>query len=306
MKGECLRCGKKFTKLNSHLKNKKLCPAKYLDITGRDMIENYDKFYVQYTKKINQKKCEVCQKEVSKHNYLRHLRTHSNENTQSVINTGPLVNNGTIETLVNGNVETLINGDQTTNINMLFNFSMNSLGNETNIDASDMYGLIYEHQNALNTLQPSNDIEYNDIFNNIIANFIENLHFGKEENMNVYIPANHDKNGHVYINNKWQCKSKKDIINMVLQNAAVKLDESKELIRKYLILSNMIDEGHSYGKDLDVLRQFEALIIKEINDKIKKKEDEKKKEYKEICDTTERKFIENVEKAKENFHKTKK
>lgn len=47
----CLRCGKKFTNLKSHLNKKNICPAKYLDINKEKMLADYNKYLILFEKK---------------------------------------------------------------------------------------------------------------------------------------------------------------------------------------------------------------------------------------------------------------
>ena len=46
----CLRCGKEFVKLDTHIKKKYISDSNYLDITYEDMIKEYDKYYIDYIK----------------------------------------------------------------------------------------------------------------------------------------------------------------------------------------------------------------------------------------------------------------
>jgi len=60
---KCLRCGKDFDKLSIHLSKQKICKAKYLNINKDEMLNNYNKYYEEYSKLLSNKfQCEYCQK----------------------------------------------------------------------------------------------------------------------------------------------------------------------------------------------------------------------------------------------------
>jgi hypothetical protein len=317
MRGVCLRCGKgPFAKLNIHLKNKKICPATYLDVDREKMLANYDRLFKQFDILRKKNKCDICNKFISKSNFSKHRKKHENHlNTTS--GTQSIINSGTIDTLNNNGI--IINGNNnniTNNINAPITINIKNFGDELDIDIGDIYDIVTEYTKILDSSNPKDDNEYDNIANDAIKKFVSDLHFSKEENMNVYIPFGNGKNGHIYTDNKWQCKARKDIIKMVVHNAIDKLDIGIDGLGK--ILSLIDNEGHSYRDDLTSLKYFNSLVIKELKNKIKKTEDddyedteklkdqkETRKAYKKTCDEVERGMIENSEIAKKHFHKTK-
>lgn len=168
----------------------------------------------------------------------------------------------------------------------------------------------------LNSSNPVSDVEYNNIANEAIKNFVENLHFTNKENMNIYIPSNHGKDGHIYTNNKWERKAKKDIVKMVICNAIDKLGKGIEDLKN---LSLLLENKKSiYNIDNKNLRSFHALVVKELQRKIAESEKDdydnkeelkeqilKRKAYKKTCDEVERKLTDKNEIAKEHYNKTK-
>lgn len=57
----CLRCGKKFSRLDIHTQRKKQCEALRLNISYEDMKNEYDKYYKEYAE-LSQYKCDHCPK----------------------------------------------------------------------------------------------------------------------------------------------------------------------------------------------------------------------------------------------------
>lgn len=80
----CFRCGEKFDnspKLERHLKKKKICEGKYLQISRYDNLHRYDlylnKFKSHFNKNMKEEEisCEFCHKKIKyKNNLARHLK----------------------------------------------------------------------------------------------------------------------------------------------------------------------------------------------------------------------------------------
>jgi DNA-directed RNA polymerase subunit RPC12/RpoP len=303
----CLRCGKEFTNLKSHLNKKKICSAKYLDINKDQMLEDYNNYLILFKKNMKTSKCELCGKILIKKNLKRHINLIHPTNIDEIDSTQTIN-------------YTIVQGDQnniTNNINLPITINMNNFGNELNININDIYDIIVEYIDMLKSSNPSNDSEYNNIANEAIKNFIENLHFTNKENMNIYIPSNHGKDGHIYTNNKWERRAKKDIVKMVICNAVNKLDQGIEDLKNLSLL--LENEKSIHNIDNKKLRSFHALVVKELQRKIKESEKDdydnkeelkeqilKRKAYKKTCDEVERKLMDKSEIAKKHYNETNK
>jgi hypothetical protein len=70
----CLRCGEQFKKLSTHITTNKLCNAIHLDISYKDMIDNYEKYYTDYYFNLINKAfiCNKCDKIYKNFNSLTH------------------------------------------------------------------------------------------------------------------------------------------------------------------------------------------------------------------------------------------
>jgi DNA-directed RNA polymerase subunit RPC12/RpoP len=303
----CVRCGKEFSKLSSHLKKKKECPAIYIDVDREDMLRNYGKLFTQFViiknKKDNSKKCDVCGIEILKKNYPRHMKLKhpSTNNGNTVVN-----NHGTVNNINNVNN---ITNNITNNINTAIHIGVvNNFCSETNVDIGLMYDLITEIEDNLeeNVDNDNVDDDYK-IISKGLTKFIELLHYNKAENTNVYLPDDHSKYGHIYMNNKWKRHMRNDIIEKVIKNAVIKLLYNVDKVYDNILLSKEIDNnGYTYGDELRKVNHFKRYTKSEMDRSIKTYEKEKKKDklYKDAHNNTGAILLDNKNESKEIFEKT--
>jgi hypothetical protein len=217
----CPRCGKPFThrgNLNAHLKIKKSCYPKYVDIPGNTIINNYQQYYNEYINKINNQtkplKLSLIPKDKSKQNKLT-LRNEIDDNKLESIKhelTKILKNDNNVYDVKNM-INQLFSNDTSNNIttndnkNIIndMNTSNNSGGHNTSFVAKDNAKLlnqqIYITVNGFGNedLSHISKKDWNDIIrhnNNAIPQLTKKIHIDEPKNHNILI--NSLKNGYGY------------------------------------------------------------------------------------------------------------
>jgi hypothetical protein len=261
MKGTCLRCGRDYGRLDTHLKNKKPCKELFLHIPRESMISNYKKHYKDFILMTNGKEidsnktwiCEYCNKKYShRQSLLRHKKNHNNEqnnsNQTNNINQTNIVNQTNIYNITN-NIQIIIN----------------NFGNETEISYTTFAKL------------------FNGNINNLIPEYVKEKHIEIEENRNVLIPNYKDSMIKIYKDNDWVLAHKTSILKEILNTTI------KSLIKHINKTSDQYQKKYSGSEPIEKTGTFQKIVkIKEnlfkIEDNLHEKNSCKQEEMKILCE----------------------
>ena len=269
----CLRCGKSFERkynFDRHLKRKKKCKVKILDISYEDMKSNYDELFeiaktIDLDKcfekkltlielnKINKKniyKCKYCDKEFKHSNNLyRHQKHRCKKRFDVSITktdsmpiggaTSPKSPTTTIHTQNNNYIQN----------NYTQNIIINNYGTE---DTSYLTNKVLEKLIHLpfSSIQRTNNM----------------IHFNKKhpENMNIKIKDADTPYVEIYKKDKWCIAEKKAIIKQLIEKAMTLVDEYYEETGKDKLPTskniNYMRFQEAYNKD----DKFQKRLEKEI------------------------------------------
>lgn len=247
-KNKCLRCGKLYARLSSHLNNKKLCNATYLDIKPSEMLNNYLNFYNQFLE-LEYKNSYICQNCEKIYKYQsglsRHKKSCKNENKNKkkniqVTNSSPNINNINLHT-------DSINIDASDN--RIANVSLQQFGNE-----------IYPQIDHI--LKYIENIYHTDNLENSYNLFLKLL-FENPANRNIFLTDTNHGSGKIYKGNeKWE--------NVDLQTLRSALGRNVPAMLSY-ILTSLENIFSSDNEIYDQLKRIsigcKALIHQQYNEK---------------------------------------
>lgn len=241
----CLRCGKNFYNLGAHL-SKRLCSVKYLDISTKQMANNYDQYYEQFkylTKDLY--RCEYCHHFFTKKtNYYRHKRSRCSKKSIITKLADKIDNNLIVDT------DDVI---------------INNFGEESPLSPHGLLELI-------NECLCKNEVK------EILPMYVQRRWIDNEKNRNVNITDLSRGFVEVYINKEWEKQFLNDVIDKIRKKSAS--DITKYLVsitRKLEQQFNIKYQDHPKVKPLYKVRnqiydsENEPKDKKEANDKIKMK-----------------------------------
>ncbi len=190
----CLRCGKEYVRLELHLARKKVCTVKYLDICGKEILNNYEELYKEYKKMIEDKfECENCGKlfnkcsSLSRHrnNYCKILKQQKDkqesEESQSTQLTQNTINNGMI-----------VNGTQNNNVNVdnSINIILNNFGEEKDLPIDQIKQILNECVKGR--------------IDELLPKYIKKMWIDTAENNNINVLDLSRGIAEIYKDNEWQ------------------------------------------------------------------------------------------------------
>jgi len=255
----CLRCGKKQSQKShwrTHLRRKRPCEAKFLDIDGEEIIEDYDDLLPEYMELVEDKKkiyrCDKCPfKSAHKRSYTRHKKE-SKCGTLAVNNEiellklrlqllesqvqAPSINIGEI------NIDshpTIVNGD-------VNNYHLTGFGNEniSGITIDQICDVVATNLNAVPNL------------NKLIRS--------RPENMNLYVQNVRSNYMKVFNGESWELMDKMTVIEESVRNT---IDLLQDLIKDhreaipnndYRKVNRTLDSGEQNSTDpLKIMRRQE-------------------------------------------------
>lgn len=219
-KFHCPRCGTSMNlkaNMTSHLRNKKLCPAKVADIPREDALKMFE-----VIKKLPCIECQYCKKSVTKKSYTRHLTTCRNIPSSSTSSSNEGVINADIIMEKLNRIEAMFRGiQQGSMINTYTNIVNNNLTINVNPYGSETLTHLTTDFLSHCLHNPTKGI----------TKLIENIHYNDQvpENKNIRFKSNKNNTFEKYMDDQWiEC------------DASNTLDE---LIRKgYRVLSKHYDE----------------------------------------------------------------
>jgi len=224
MKKTCLRCNKTFERLDIHLSKQKICKAKYLNINKDEMLNNYNKYYEEYSKLLSNKfQCEYCQKYFTqKSSYYRHKREYCDkqQNNSQVINNGS--NLGTNNGIIN-------NG--TMNIDNSVTIVLQNFSEESPISVHDLVTIL-------------NQCVKNNKLDDILPMYVKKRWIDYESNRTVNVKDASRNMAEIYVNKEWEKRFLTDVIEKIR-------NKSTKDIREYLIsvMKHLQEEhGEKYTK----------------------------------------------------------
>lgn len=253
----CLRCGKSFTKLKSHLSKAKPCEMKYLNIDRDILKEKYDEYYDQFVKIKNKKgdnnennkiyECENCSNKFTQQsNYYRHKKHYCKKNNST--------SNITNITNINGNNNNITNIENQQNINII----IQPFGNEKELSREEIINLL---NNCIN----------NSLVNDIIPLYIKEKWINREENRNINILDENRDKVEVY-NGTWERKLLSNIIKLIRENSSCNIRKLLDDIKQKMEKNNTKDNYQNY-KSIKIVDNY--LNAVEDNEKKQKETDKK-------------------------------
>jgi hypothetical protein len=305
MKKTCLRCGENFTKLKSHLQKQNLCEPIYLDISCDTMLQNYDKYFIDYSvKKLNMTHYCKCGKKFKYRSGLsRHKKVCNNqENISEVSEVSEVSNNTTNDNIsTNNEINNIsniinINGDANININNIDN-SVNNNNNNINI-ALQNYG--YEIlPDILSFVKMVNKDIIDSQGKNLLQKGFELIHVYTPENRNILIRSEKDGKIESYKNGIWLSEPRCNYESSLVCDTRNKIKTMfVEANNKYqnTQFKNMLKTGECYFDvdmdDLSIRRQFRNLTSVLLNNRKELLEYQKASKKGNVIESTSRNFRE--------------
>ncbi len=250
----CLRCGKEYKKLTIHLNRKKICKAIYLDIDKDKILQDYDKYYIQYKELQNEKyECEHCNKTFNqKQNYYRHKKHNCTTINTKSSNT---INNIKKSTINNGTNNGTMKVDNSVNI------VINNFGEESPIMIKELVEILNECVNKGK-------------LNDILPMYVKKRWIDHENNRNVNITDFNRGIAEVYVNKEWEKKFLNEVIDIIRNKSSKDIFNYLKETKKYLENKYELDftENNSYN-DVNKLSNhiYDTETIPEIKRDVNKK-----------------------------------
>jgi len=260
-KRECLRCGKEYVRLDSHMRNKNICKSLYLDISYDEMIENYDNYYEEYLK-IVVYKCEYCGKI---YNYNSGLSKHK-KNCKKKCKTSDIKKYNNINNNCNNKQNIIINvniDNRVLNDNKSLNVILRDFGNEVTPNEELFLNMIKQIMSSKK-------------MDELCPEFFKLLHVDTEENRNLYIGDKKDGIIEVWESNQWNKRMRSTIrdklINMTkdqfrgyIKRMKDKYKSNKQLCR--LLTQAIIYFDEYVDEKTTNTKIFQELIMVLLNNK---------------------------------------
>lgn len=308
---ECVRCGKQFANIKSHLSKKTECPVKYLDIDRNELKKNYGKYYKEYISLKEESQVEEVPENIVVAEHDDRTYFYSPKKLDEI--DGEIVEKAQEEDIDLDIIsssederekdECEIDEEQDNNKKKhtgKHKFILKSFGDEEPLDFDDLKELT---QYKVSELVPM---------------YVKMKHLDKECNRNIYMKDINNETALFFIDNEWQRKLMKQqfpkIIRACLDDFIKYRDIYSQLSTKdehYKLLCSIVDKLQKYyDDDISALDDEDLLEIelkieieKQKLDKIKKKRAINNGTYKGRDQQINEKEL---EREKERFHLSKK
>lgn len=256
----CPRCGREFSRKDNlirHLKKKKECETKYINIDRQSIIQDYNKYHNVYLssqnksqnmKKINDMgyECEHCNKTFTKkNNYYRHKKNYC-----KVIKTNDNMKR------VKEDYNELMYKRELEKMREMYEAKIKKLEKiirdhpriKINDYEKEKYPLLATEQWC-----ELFDTEYD-----IVINYIRMTYIDVETNRNIYVPDPSNKYVKVFQNGRWELIDRKKLINKIITNITDRIE-------------NIVNKHKKDFKDLNLDMVHYALQRSKSDDEFKTK-----------------------------------